>query len=97
MKKPFLHAFAAALYIVTIVLVINIFSSNQQPDNTIIIPITMLGLLVLSVAVMGFLFLSEPFSLYMEGKKKEAITFFTKVVAIFSCFVIAFAVLLLLV
>ncbi len=97
MKKPFLHAFAAALYIVTIVLVISTFGATLPKEDTIAAPMTMLGLLVLSVAVMGYLFLSEPFALYTEGKKREAVAFFTKVVGIFSCFVIVFAALLFLI
>lgn len=98
MKKPFLHALAAALYIVVIVLVIqstNYFFKEQV--ETIVIPMTMLSLFVLSAAVMGFLFLSEPLQLLMENKKKEAISFFAKVVGFFACFVVFFAILLFLI
>src|SRR3989338_8369907 len=97
MKKPFLHALVATLYIVVIVLVIQVMSSVLQNEKeTIIIPMTMLGLFVLSAAVMGFLFLSEPLQLLMENKKKEAVAFFGKVVGIFACFVGIFIILLLL-
>ncbi len=95
MKKPFLHAFAAALYIVVIVLVIQVAASVLKNQNdTIIIPMTMLSLFVLSAAVMGFLFLSEPLQLLIENRKKEALAFFSKVVGIFACFVVVFVVLL---
>ena len=57
---------------------------------------TMLSLFVLSAAVMGFLFLSEPLYLLMENQKQEAITFFAKVVGIFACFLVLFLIILLL-
>ena len=93
MKKPFLYALGAALYIVVIVFVIN-FVTSVLPGKTILIPMAMLGLFVLSAAVMGFLFLSEPLHLYMENKKQEAVAFFAKIVGIFACFVIIFLILL---
>ena len=54
MKKPFLHALAAALYIVAIVLIAERVGNalKNQPD-TIVIPMTMLSLFVLSAAIMG--------------------------------------------
>lgn len=98
MKKPFLHALASALYIVIIVLVIQFFGSALKNQvNTIIIPMTMLSLFVLSAAVMGYLFLSEPLYLLMENRKQEAIVFFGKVVGIFACFVVVFTILLFLI
>lgn len=95
MKKPFLYASGAALYIVTIVLVATFLGSflNNQND-TIIIPMTMLSLFVLSAAVMGFLFLSEPLYLLVENRKKEAIIFFAKIVGFFACYVAVFTTLL---
>ncbi|MFA5838429.1 MAG: hypothetical protein WC849_00620 [Candidatus Paceibacterota bacterium] len=95
-KKPFLYATTVAVYIVVIVLIINIMSSLLH-DETIIIPMIMLSLFVLSTAIMGFLFLSEPIHLYMENQKQEAINFFLKIVGIFACFVILFLILLFLV
>jgi hypothetical protein len=95
MKKPFLYAFSAALYIVSIVSLIYVASRTlQNVPETIIIPMTMLSLFVLSAAVMGFLFLSEPLSLLMENRKREAIIYFAKTVGFFLCFVVAFITLL---
>jgi uncharacterized membrane-anchored protein len=93
MKKPFLHAFAAALYVAGIVGLITFFSTflKNKPD-TVVIPMTMLSLFVLSAAVMGYLFLSESIYLLMENKKKEATSFFFKVVGFFACFVALFSV-----
>ncbi len=93
MKKPFVYALVAAVYIVFIVTTLNTVSHFLPPKDNIIMPMTMLGLFVLSAAIMGFLFLSEPLRLFLEGHKKEALTFFLKVVGIFACFVIIFAIL----
>lgn len=96
MKRPFLNALGAALYIVFIVLVIQ--GSNYILKNvmgTIIIPMVMLSLFVLSAAIMGYFFLSEPLQLLMENKKKEAVTFFAKVVGVFACFILVFGIVLL--
>jgi len=93
MKKPFLFALLAVLYIVLLVLGFNLAPKNM-PDNTILIPMAMLGLLVLSVVVMGFLFFYEPLRLYMENQKKEAVIFLGKTVAVFACFVVIFLTLL---
>ncbi len=97
MKKPFLHALGAALYIVGIVGLVWLFGHflKDQPD-TIIIPMTMLSLFVLSATVMGYLFLSEPIYLLLDNKKQEAIVFFGKTVGIFACFVVIFTIVLLL-
>lgn len=93
MKKPFLYALVAAIYIVFIVNLINVVTSIL-PGKTILIPMAMLSLFVLSAAVMGFLFLFEPFRLYMDNKKEEAVIFFAKVVGIFACFAAIFVTLL---
>lgn len=44
----------------------------------------MLSLFVLSVTVMGLLFLGKPLTLYLDGQKKEAVRFFFSTVGIFA-------------
>ena len=84
MKKPFINALLAELYIATIVSVIQYgIAPKDAPDN-ILIPIMMLSLFVLSAAVMGYLFLAEPLQLYLNNKKKEAVSFFMQTVATFA-------------
>ncbi len=98
MKKRFLFALVATVYIVFIVNVISTVASVlHNQEETIFIPITMLSLFVLSAAVMGFLFLSEPLQLFLENKKQEAVIFFGKTVGIFACFVIIFLILVFLI
>jgi membrane protease YdiL (CAAX protease family) len=101
-KKPFTNASAAALYIVIIVLVIDVITKVNSGNSagtdrgTILIPIAMLGLFVLSAAVMGFLFGFEAFQLYFDNKKKDALSFFMKTVGYFSCYAVLFVIVLIL-
>lgn len=96
MKKSFYFAGAAAAYIVLIVSGINFIGNiTRDQEETIFIPMAMLGLFVLSAAIMGFLFLSEPLKLFLEGQKQEAVSFFFKVVEFFAGFVAIFVVLFL--
>ena len=93
-KKPFLHALGAIAYIVTLVTIMFSAESFVPKEDNIAMPIAMLGLFVLSVAIMGYLFLSEPLKLFLEGQKSEAVNFFMKTVGIFACFVAVFAILI---
>jgi len=96
MKKPFLHALAAVTYIVVIVSIMSSTSSMEPSGKSVfIVPIVMLSLLVLSVAFMGFVFFYEPFRLYMENQKKEAVSFFLKTIGFFAGFLIIFSLILL--
>ena len=94
MKKPILYAFVATVYIVFIVSVVN-FTKYFSLKESILMPMTMLGLFVLSAAIMGFLFLSEPLTLYLDGQKREAFLFFGKIVGFFACFVVLLSILIL--
>ena len=97
MHNPFANATAAALYIVAIVYTIDTFSrlSIVPKGPTLLVPMTILSLFVLSAAVMGFLFVYQPLRLYMEGHHKEALQFFAKTVLTFACFAILFFIALL--
>ena len=95
MKKPFLHALAAAAYIVIVVSILQIASYLFKSMNgTFFIPMEILSIFVLSAAIMGYIFLSEPFYLFMDNRKQEAVAFFGKTVGFFACFVALFAILL---
>lgn len=86
-NKPLLSALGAAVYIIGITRLVNYLSIMSSEDNWIV-PITLLGLLVLSVAVMAYLFLHEPVRLYMDNKRSEAIGAFLKTVLFFGGFVL---------
>lgn len=87
---PFLSALGASVYIVVIVSLINSFQVFSDKKDTIAIPMLMLSLFVLSAAIMGFLFVSQPLRLYFDNQKGEAVSFFLKTVGYFACFVLIF-------
>ncbi len=88
--NPLINAGAAALYIAGIVTFI-FYVLPQGPDpDTIVMPLTMLSLLVLSVSVMAYLFFYKPVTLYVEGKKEEAVKFFLHTIGYFAGFVALF-------
>ena len=92
MKKPFIHALLAAGYIAFVAIGLQLTTYiTKDLNGTILIPMTMLSLFVLSAAVIGFLFLSEPMKLLFESKKHEAVVWFLKAVGFFACFVFLFA------
>jgi amino acid permease len=91
--NPYLHATFATLYIVGIVLIMNLLMSvTEDAEDSIIVPMTVLSLLTLSVALMGYLFAYEPLRLHIDGKRAEAVTFFLTTVGTFALFVLAFVV-----
>jgi hypothetical protein len=84
-KNPFLNAAIAAIYIVLVVFTVNSISRFGTPS--LLMPVLMLSLLVLSVALMGVLFFFEPARLFLDNQKREALVFFGKTVGLFACFV----------
>jgi hypothetical protein len=88
-KHPFFHALLAALYIVGIVYLMQAVTSGIV-EESILIPMVVLSLFVLSAAVMGFLFIYEPFRLYMDGQKVPAVHFFFHTILYFALLVAIF-------
>src|SRR3990167_2882265 len=84
-RNPYLNALCAGLYIVFIVLLIFYGPTfvRDKPD-TILAPIAMLSLLVLSVAFMGYTCYFQPVLMYLEEQKREAMELFTKTLVAFS-------------
>ena len=83
--NPFLNATAAALYIVAVALFMQFIESlrHDTPD-TLLDSVGMLSLLVLSVAVMAFLFFYQPVRRLIENKRAEAMSYFLKTLGIFG-------------
>lgn len=84
-KNPIVNAFSASFYIFLIVSIMTFITKplENKPD-TFFAPITVLFVLTLSVAVMAYLFFYQPFLLFIEGSKKEAVNLFVKTVAVFA-------------
>ena len=74
LKRAFLNSVGTALYIILIVSIIFSFQRFSGEEDIIIIPIAMLLLFVCSAAITGFLVFGKPVMLYIDGKKKEAIS-----------------------
>ncbi len=83
-RNPYLNALYASLYIVTFVTILQMTEKSGSGEDSFVIPIVMLSLLVLSVATMAFLFFFEPLQLFVDGKRKEAATFFLKTLGTFA-------------
>ena len=86
-KNPIINALGASAYIGLVVTIINFISQTQRhkPD-TAFAPLVFLSLLTLSVTVMAYLFFYQPFQLFIDGKKKEAVRLFAQTVGVFAIF-----------
>ncbi|MEK7635374.1 MAG: hypothetical protein AAB446_03030 [Patescibacteria group bacterium] len=84
-KNPYINALVAGVYIIFVVLLITYGPTyvRDKPD-TILAPMAVLSLLVLSVAFMGYTFVFRPALMYIDGQKREAITLFTKTILTFA-------------
>ena len=83
-KNPLINALSALLYIAIIASVMFYATHHTHVPDSVLIPIAVVSLFTLSAAVMGYIFLSEPFQLYLDGKKKNAINLFMQTVVCFG-------------
>ena len=84
-KKPFINALSASVYITLVVTAMNFATKSlQDKPDTFAAPVVFLSILTLSVVVMAFLFFYQPLLLFIDGKKKLAVSLFIKTVAIFA-------------
>ena len=75
LKRAFLDSVGTFAYIILVVLFMFFLKSFfPELEDIIIIPIAMLLLFVCSAAITGFLVFGKPIMLYIDGKKKEAIS-----------------------
>jgi len=89
-KNPFINALLAAGYICGLVSLMSLFvDSEVEHIVPMLIPILMLSLFTLSAAVMSIIFFYEPFRMYFDGQKQEAVTLVVKTVGYFAVFVVA--------
>lgn len=64
-------------------------------SNSFLVPITLLLLFVMSASITGYLIFGKPALMYIDGKKKEALSLLTQTLVFFS--VITFVAIILLV
>jgi hypothetical protein len=95
-KTAIIRSLAAAIYIIAVGCFMYYGSTIKLGRaNIILVPITLLLLFVLSAALTGFLIFGKPAQMYVDGKKKEALSLLTNTFISFS--VITFIFLLLLI
>lgn len=90
-KNPLINALSATLYISVVAGVMS--SMEKSPsnlDHSVLVPIAMLSLFVLSAATMGYIFCYKPILLLVEGKKVDALHLFLKTVGIFAVITLFF-------
>jgi hypothetical protein len=97
LKQGILNSVIAVVYISCIASLLNNGEKVFGDGKSVLIPIFMLSLLVLSAAIMGLLIFGRPVMLYLDGLKKEAVKllFYTigglfLITLVFSIFLIAF-------
>lgn len=90
-KNPIVNALGASIYIFLVVAVMSFVTGpmKNKPDS-FFAPMMVLFVLTLSVAVMAYLFFYQPFILYFDNKKKEALDLFIKTVLIFGAMTLVF-------
>ena len=93
-SNPYLNAVLASAYIISVASVMYFGEQLVEREPSVLIPIVVLSLLVLSVTVMGYLFFYQPVQLFMAGRTAEASAFFLKTVAAFALITFVFLALL---
>jgi len=84
-KTAFINALATALYVAAVGCFMYYGGEVKLGRaNTFLIPVTLLLLFVFSAALTGFLIFGKPAQMYVDGKKKEALSLLSYTLGIFS-------------
>lgn len=83
-KNPIINALSAFVYIVAVALFMSWGTKKVAGPDTWLAPVTAISVFTLSAAVMGYIFCLKPVTLYLEGKKKEAIKLFLQTILSFG-------------
>lgn len=84
-KTALINSIATAFYIITVGCFMYFASLIKVGRaNTILVPIALLLLFVFSAAITGFLIFGKPAQMYVDGKKKEALSLFAYTLTFFS-------------
>lgn len=93
-KNPFLNAIAATVYIIVVSTIMFFGGKINHGKDTFLTPIAILSLFSFSAAVMGYIFLYQPFQMYFDNKRKEALNLFLQTVASFGVITIVLLIIL---
>ena len=83
-----------ALYIIAVASFMNWASSGKLAGKSVLIPIFILMLFVFSAAFTSFFIFGRPALMYLDGKKKEAITLLTYTLGFFFAYTVVALILL---
>jgi len=83
-KNPFYNAIFASFYIVVVATFMTSMEHLAPQGKTILVPVAMLSLFVLSAAIMGYIFCYEPINYFLDGKKNEGLKLFLMTVGVFA-------------
>jgi hypothetical protein len=93
-KIPWLNALLSILYISLVAGILYSGTIFKIGANSVMAPIALISLFTFSAAMMGYLFLYQPFGLYFDGEKKIALDLFLKTMLIFGVITLIIFVLL---
>ena len=94
-KTAIVNALATALYVVAVGAFMYYGSLIKLGRaNIVLVPISLLLLFVFSAALTGFLIFGKPAQMYVDGKKKEALSLLTYTLVSFSIITFIFLMLL---
>ena len=86
MRKAFVNSLLTSLYIVAVGLFLYYGTLMKFGRNSFIAPISLLFLFVFSAALTSFLILGKPAQMYIDGKKKEALSLISYTLGFFFAF-----------
>ncbi len=97
MKSALINSSITVAYIVSVALFMNWIQSLKLGKDTFIDPIAFISLFVFSAAFTSFWMIGKPVLMYLDGKKKDAVSLISYTLGFFFLYtVIALALLILL-
>jgi len=84
--NPFYNALFAIAYIATLVTSVWLGGEHLEGvvQESIFLPMSALAVLVLSVALMGYLFFYQPVIMLLDGQREKGVKLFLQTVGIFA-------------
>lgn len=84
-KNPITNSLLATGYISLVSLVMDYVARQpHKGSRSFLAPVAFVSMFTLSAAMMGLIFGYQPFKLYFDGKKKEAISLLFKTILTFA-------------
>src|SRR3989344_439795 len=82
--NPYINALAAAAYVALVACLMFFGQAYIDPVDSVLMPIAMLSLFVLSAIVMAVCFLYQPVQLFLKGDAAAATALLLKTIATFA-------------